>query len=51
MLHGEVRNTFLLAGSQTTAHDGNVDAAMVTAIRLAEYEDILDTVTIYSLIA
>ena len=45
----EAIHFYLLAHRQL--YDGNVDAAMVTAIRLAEYEDILDTVTIYSLIA
>ena len=42
----EAIHFYLLAHRQL--YDGNVDAAMVTAIRLAEYEDILDTVTIYS---
>ena len=45
----EAIHFYLLAHRQL--YDGNVDGAMMTALRLAEYEDILDTVTIYSLIA
>merc|ERR1719221_844585 len=37
--------------SQRQLYEGQYEAAMKTALRLADYEDILDTQTIYSLIA
>lgn len=48
--HGaEAYHFYLLA--QRQLHSGNVDAAMKTALRVADYEDILDAKDIYSLIA
>lgn len=45
----EAYHVYLLA--QRQLYDGNQEAAMRTAIRLSEYEDILDIQTIFSLIA
>jgi WD repeat-containing protein 35 len=45
----EALHFYLLAHRQL--YDGNVDAAMRTSIRLADYEGILDVKDIYSLIA
>jgi WD repeat-containing protein 35 len=45
----EAYHLFLL--SQRQLYDGHYEQAMKTAIRLQEYEDILDVQTIYSLIA
>jgi|TARA_B110000971_G_scaffold217799_1_gene255422 WD repeat-containing protein 35 len=45
----EAYHYFLLAHRQL--YGGDVDAAMKTAIRCAEFEDILDIKEIYSLVA
>ncbi len=45
----EAYHFFILA--QRQLYNGDIDAAMVTSLRLIDYEDILDPVEIYSLIA
>lgn len=45
----EAYHFYLLA--QRQLYEGHYEAAMKTAVRLSDYEDILDTQTIYSLIA
>jgi WD repeat-containing protein 35 len=45
----EAYHLYLLAQKQL--YDGQYEAAMKTALRLADYEDMLDTQTIYSVIA
>ncbi|KAJ9468906.1 Intraflagellar transport protein 122-like protein [Diplonema papillatum] len=46
----EAYHFYLLAQQQLVEHQ-NVERAMVTAMRLTEYDDILDEVSLYSLIA